>query len=85
MPLEENRPSRDPVAPAQSSASAQAKKKSKRNAAGYEVHSLQTLLAALASRSRNTCTISLENSTNQFRQITDADPLQAEALRLLGL
>ena len=83
--LEENRSSRDPVDPAQSSASAQAKKKSKRNAEGYEVHSLPTLLAALATRSRNTCTISLENSTNQFTQIADADPLQAEALRLLGL
>jgi transposase len=83
--LEEDRSQRDPVEPAECSASAQAKKKTQRNAAGLEVHSFRTLLADLATRCRNTCTITSQQTSSSFTQLTDASPLQAEALRLLGV
>jgi transposase len=83
--LTQNRESRDPVAPAASSASATDKKETRRNAAGFEVQSFPTLLAALATRCRNTCTITTNEPDATFTQITDCTPLQAEAFRLLNL
>jgi len=83
--LAQDRVQRDPVKPAEPSASAEAKKKTRRNADGREVHSLRTLLAELATRCRNTCTITTEGTTSSFKQLTDASPLQAEAFRLLGV
>jgi transposase len=83
--LTAERARRDPVNPAEPSAAAQAKKKSLRNADGREVHSLRTLLAELATRCRNICTIRSDGTTNSFTQLTEANPLQAEAYRLLGL
>jgi transposase len=83
--LTADRDQRDPVDPAESSASAQAKKKTRRNADGREVHSFRTLLAALATRCRNSCTLTAEGSEATFTQLTDPNPLQVEALRLLEL
>jgi transposase len=83
--LTADRTTRDPVNPAEPSASAEAKKRSLRNADGRAVHSLRTLLAELATRCRNTCTITSAGATNSFTQLTEASPLQAEAYRLLGL
>lgn len=81
--LEEDRGQRDPVKPAQCSDAAQAKKKTRRNANGSAVHSFRTLLAELATLCRNTCTVTSEEASNSFTQLTDPSPLQAEALRLL--
>ena len=81
--LDEDRDRRDPVNPAQSSESAKEKKKTKRNADGVEVHSFRTLLAELGTRSRNTCKLTAVESEATFTQITDPNPLQQEALRLL--
>jgi transposase len=83
--LAADRAQRDPVKPAKTSAAAKAKKKSLRNADGRVVHSLRTLMADLATRCRNTCTITSEGTTSSFMQLTDASPLQVEALRLLGV
>jgi transposase len=83
--LEDDRDQRDPVKPAQCSDSAQAKKKTRVNAAGQEVHSFRTLLADLATQCRNTCTVTSEGTTSSFTQLTDASPLQAEAFRLLNV
>lgn len=83
--LEDARDQRDPVKPARCSDSAQAKKKTRTNAAGQPVHSFRTLLAELATQCRNTCTVTSEGTTNSFSQLTDASPLQAEAFRLLNL
>jgi transposase len=76
---------RDPVAPAEASASAKRKKTTRLNADGHEVHSFHTLLAALGQRCRNTCTITAVEPDATFTQITDCNPLQAEAFRLLKL
>jgi transposase len=83
--LAADREQRDPVKPAEPSAAAKAKKKSRENADHVKVHSLRTLLAELGTRCRNTCTITSEGTPNSFTQLTDASPIQTQALQLLGL
>jgi transposase len=83
--LSQNRARRDPVAPAECSASAQAKKMDRVTADGFPVHSFDTLLRELATRCRNTCRIPSEASGATFQQLTEATPLQARALQLLSL
>jgi transposase len=83
--LRQDRAHRDPVAPAEISASAQAKKISRLTADGLPVQSFHTLLRSLATRCRNTCRIPSDPSGTTFQQLTEATPLQARALQLLGL
>ncbi len=83
--LSQNRPRRDPVAPAECSASAQAKKMDRLTADGFPVHSFDTLLRELATRCRNTCRIPAEPSAATFQQLTQPTPLQSRAFQLLGL
>jgi hypothetical protein len=77
------REERDPVGPARPSASAQEKKKAHRTAAGHPAHSFATLLAHLGTRSRNTVRLGGDADGVTFQQLTEPDPLQADALRLL--
>ena len=83
--LEEDRPRRDPVRPAGASASARLKKKTHVTASGLPVQSFRTLLAHLGTRCRNTCVVTGDPLQTTFRQVTDADALQAEAMRLLKM
>ena len=83
--LSQNRARRDPVPPAECSASAQAKKMHRVTADGFPVHSFGTLLRELATRCRNTCRIPAESSGATFQQLTLPTPLQARAFQLLGL
>jgi len=83
--LRQDRARRDPVAPTESSASAQAKKISRLTADGLPVQSFNTLLRNLATRCRNTCRIPSDPTSTTFQQLTEAAPLQARALQLLGL
>jgi transposase len=83
--LSRDRVRRDPVAPAASSLSAQAKKISRVTADGLPVQSFHTLLRNLATRCRNTCRIPSDASGATFQQLTEATPLQSRALQLLGL
>jgi Transposase DDE domain len=76
---------RDPVKPAQPSASAQEKKKTHQSAAGQPAHSFATLLTHLGTRCRNTVRIGVGADGSTFQQLTEPDALQAEALRLLNL
>ena len=73
------------MAPTDSSASAQAKKVSRLTADGLPVQSFHTLLRNRATRCRNTCRIPSDPSGTTFAQLTEATPLQARALQLLGL
>lgn len=86
------RKTRDPVAPAQPSASAKRKKTTRRNSEGLPVHNFQTLLAALATRARNYYSMHIpptskkgEDITLQYHSDTKPDKLQARALELLRL
>jgi hypothetical protein len=83
--LSQNRARRDPVAPAECSASAQAKKMNRVTADGFPVHSFDTLLRELSTRCRNTCRISAEPNAAAFQQLTEPTPLQTRAFQFLGL
>jgi transposase len=83
--LSRDRTRRDPVAPAECSAWAQAKKMDRITADGFPVHSFQTLLRELATRCRNTCRIPTQPSAPSFQQLTAPTPLQFRAFQLLGL
>ena len=83
--VEADRQTRDPVDPAEPSPSAQNKRQTKRTATGYPAHSFRTLLAELGRRCRVTYQMGTNGSPVQFHQVPDPTPLQAEALRLLGL
>ena len=72
------------VAPAQVSDTAQAKARTKRTAEGDPVHSFRTLLANLATVTRNTVAPRLPGA-EPFEVITRPTPFQAKALKLLGV
>ena len=78
-----DRQRRDPVAPAHASESARLKKKTHMTSGGLPVQSFRTLLAHLGTRCRNTCVVTADPHQTMFRQVTEADALQAEALRLI--
>jgi len=78
---DENRPqSPDPVAKAVRSTSAQQKAQSKRTSTGQPAHSYRTLLAELATQTRNT--IHLHGATGTFEKLAQPTVLQAQALQL---
>lgn len=81
--LADQRRTRDPVKPAQPSASAQQKKKVRQNADGLPLHSFRTLLAHLGARTRCRIEVTTDTGTHSFEQLSEADAVQAEALRLL--
>lgn len=73
----------DVVAPARRSAAALDKAHSQRLADGNVVHSFRSLLAELATLTKNT--VRLPNSSATFEKLTNPTPLQNRALQLLGL
>jgi transposase len=80
-----DRRNRDPVAPARASVSARQKKKTHATPGGLPVQSFRTLMAHLGTRCCNTCIVSADPNLTPFRQVTEADALQAEALRLIKM
>jgi transposase len=80
-----DRQRRDPVLPARPSQSARVKKKTHLTPAGLPVQSFRTLLAHLGTCSRNTCVVAADPKQMTFNQVTEADALQAEALRLIKM
>ena len=81
---DEDRPlAEDAVAPARRSQSALAKASSKRLADGTAVHSFASLLAHLATLTKNT--VRVPNATATFDKLSNPTPLQDRALQLLGL
>jgi transposase len=81
--LERDRAVRDPVAAAQPSDSVRKKKTTHQTAEGLPVHSFRTLLAHLSCRSRGTCQVVSDPSGATFERMSELDPVQREALRLL--
>src|SRR5437667_12840878 len=78
--LDQERKTRDPVAPAQPSASAKKKKAVRATADGLPIHSFETLLAELATRCRNRCRIQSDPHSATFSHLTESTPLQPPAL-----
>ena len=83
--LDTDRWTRDPVAKAEPSETARRKKSAKQNADGWPVHSLDTLLADLAMRCKNTCRAGKGKSAIRFEQTTERTPFQEHVFSLLGL
>ena len=83
--LPKERQRRDPVLPARSSESAQAKKLTHQTVDGLPVQSLATLLSDLASRARVTYSLKTDQSGPSFQQVPPPTPLQAKAYELLNL
>jgi hypothetical protein len=90
--LAQDRWQRDPVRPAEASASAQCKKYARQTAEGLEVQSFPTLLANLGTRCRNTCSVrgladgkAVGPGESTFDCLTEPTPLQAKALALVEM
>lgn len=83
--LETDRRRRDPVLPAQASPSVRRKKKTHMTPSGLPVQSFRTLLAHLGTRCRNHCVVNVDPDQRSFHQVTEADALQAEAMRLISM
>lgn len=78
---DEHRPtSPDPVSKAVRSPAAQQKAQTKQTTTGEPAHSYRTLLAELATQTRNTTR--LHGHTSTFEKLTQPTPLQAQALDL---
>ena len=83
--LTQIRATRDPVAPAEPSAKALAKKNDKRSARGFQIRSFNGLLSALTTLCANTCRVGEGKNATRFLRSTEANPYQCEAFRLLGV
>ena len=83
--LDADRWTRDPVAKAEPSQSARRKKSAQQTDDGWPVHSLDTLLADLATRCRNTCRAGEGKTAIRFEQVTEFTPFQEHVVGLLGL
>jgi hypothetical protein len=83
--LAANRQTRDPVAKAEPSRSAQYKKVTRTTADSLPVHSFDTLLEELGTLCRNRCRIAADPSGSTFTQDTQPTELQARVFQLLGL
>jgi len=83
--LDDNRAKRDPVAPAKPSLSAKKKKTVRLTPDGLPIHSFDTLLEELGTRCRNKCQIKTDHSAPTFYKLTEPNPIQKQALQLLGL
>lgn len=81
--LEQERARRDPVAPAEASASARRKKVERRTARGLALHSFETLLAHLGTQCLSLCRIKTDPRGPSFEQVTQPTPLQERAFDLL--
>src|SRR5271165_4995321 len=80
--LDWDRDRRDPVAPAQASASARQKKKTHMTPDGLPVQSFRTLMAHLATRARNTCVVTGNPKKPPFSKVPDAAARKEGALGL---
>jgi hypothetical protein len=76
---------RDPLAPARASESVRLKNKTHVTPDGLPVQRFRTLLAHLGTRCRNMCGVTGDPKQATFHQVTDADALHAEALRLIKI
>jgi transposase len=83
--LDDNRKTRDPVAPAQPSASAKKKKHRRKTNDEFPVHSFETLLDELATRCQNRCRARTAPSAETIEVTTDPTPIQSRAFELLQL
>ena len=78
-------PRSDPVGPRGRSAGARAKERDHRTPEGFPVHSFPTLLAELATLTRNRVVPAGAEAAAAFEILTEPTPLQARAFELIGV
>ena len=83
--LEENRKTRDPVAPAVASESAKQKKSSGRKSRNLPAQSFSSMLKHLGILCRNRCRLWADPDAPAVHRLTEASPLQSKAFEFLGL
>jgi transposase len=83
--LDERRKKREPVKPVKPSASVKRKKRLRLSQDGLEIHSFQTLMAELATRSRNRCRVKSDPDGPAFYELTQPTLLQKRTFQLLDL
>ena len=81
--LADARRTRNPVAPAKPTQHARHKKASRRTDDGLPLHSLDTLVAELATRCRNTCRVPADPSAPALSVLTEPTPTQRRAVHLI--
>jgi Transposase DDE domain len=81
--LQEDRKSRDPVAPAQPSQSAKEKKAGRKTPDGFSIHSFSTLFKEMATRCKNRCRLENEPDAPTFTRLTEPTPYQEKVYKLL--
>lgn len=83
--LDDNRTSRNPVAPPEPSLSAKKKKNKRQTTDGLPVQSFDTLLKGLGTQCKNYCKVKAEDVEERFERITEPTPLQSRVFELLKL
>ena len=83
--LEQQRKTRDPIAPAQPSAPAKRKKAARQTEDGFPVHSLQSLIAELGTLCKNRCKVKTAKTETRLDLSTEPTALQARALQLIEM
>ena len=83
--LAEARRTRDPVAPAQPTDRARHKKACRRTDDDAPLHSLDTLIAELATRCRNTCRVPADPAAPPLSLLTEPTPTQRRAAHLIEM
>ena len=83
--LEAARRTRDPVAPAKPTPRAREKKARRRTDDGLALHSLDTLLAELATRCRNTCRVLSDPTAPAFSLLTEPTQTQRRVAELIEM
>lgn len=81
--LEQDRKTRDPVAPAEPSPQARRKKARRRTSDDLPVHSLQTLIADLGTQCRNSCRLKTDPEAPAIQMTTEPTTLQGRAFQLI--
>lgn len=76
---------RHPVSPAEPSASVKQKKITRTTEDGLPLHSFKTLLAALATHTRNHCRFQSDRADQLIPVLSQLTPLQRRAFELLGI
>ena len=83
--LEQARAERDPVLPAQPSPSARQKKAHRQTQDSLALHSMETLLAELATRCKCQCRLRSDPGHTPVQRLTESFPLHDRALELVRL
>ena len=83
--LPEARRTRDPVAPAKPTERAQYKKARRRTGLVTPLHGLDTLIAELATRCRNTCRVPADPAAPPLSLLTEPTPTRRRAAHLIDM